>query len=177
MNDYVRTADTPFDFERTNSFSVSAWIKLAPTTLENPIVTKEGAAPSYTGWAFYVEPGSLRIFITNKWNTPSNGIVKNSAIQVDDNVWHHVAFTYNGTSLASGVNIYIDGNLSNGTVTRDNLSASILNDVPLSIGALAGTAIAFKGLIDEVRVYNRALSALEVLSLFNDTVSPDTTTP
>ncbi|MBW7914520.1 MAG: alkaline phosphatase, partial [Taibaiella sp.] len=177
VNDYVSTADTPFDFERTNSFSVSAWIKLAPTTLENPIVSKDGAAPSYTGWSFYVEPGSLRVFLTNKWNSPSNGIVKDSAIQVDDNVWHHVAFTYDGTSLASGVNIYIDGNLSNGTVTRNNLSASILNDVPLSIGALAGTSIAFNGLIDDVQIYNRALSGQEVLSLFNNATTPDTTPP
>lgn len=150
VDDYVRTADTPFDFERTNSFSVSAWIKLAPTTLENPIVSKEGAAPSYTGWSFYVEPGSLCVFFTNKWNSPSNGITRDSAIQVDDNVWHHVAFTYNGTSLASGVNIYIDGNLSNGTATRDNLSASILNDYQLTIGQLSVPATSkFNGIMDE----------------------------
>ena len=133
VNDYVTTADTP-DFERTNSFSASAWIKLAPTTLENVILSKEDASPSYTGWAFYVEPGSVRVFLINKWDSPSNRIVKNSAIQVDDNVWHHVAFTYNGTSLGSGVNIYIDGNLSNGAVTYNNLSGSILNNVPLNIG-------------------------------------------
>ncbi|MBE7444954.1 MAG: Ig-like domain-containing protein [Planctomycetia bacterium] len=168
LNDYVMTADTPFDFERTNSFSVSAWIKLAPTTLENPIVSKEGIAPSYTGWSFYVEPGSLRVFMINKWNSPYNRLVRDSAIQVDDNVWHHVAFTYSGTSLGSGINIYIDGNLSNGTVVYDNLSASILNDVPLNIGMIPGTSIVFNGLIDDVRIYNRALSAQDVLSLFNE---------
>ena len=140
---------------------------MAPTTLENPIVTKEGAAPSYTGWAFYVEPGSVRVFLINKWNSPSNRIVKNSVIQVDDNTWHHVAFTYNGTSLGSGVNIYIDGNLSNGTVTYDNLSGSILNNVPLNIGQGTWGGGAFNGIIDEVRVYNRALTAAEVEQLYN----------
>ena len=166
-NDYVTIADAPFDFERTNSFSASAWVKLASNAVENIILSKEGASPSYTGWAFYVEPGSLRVLLTNKYDAPSNGISKDSAIQIDDNVWHHVAFTYNGSSLASGVNIYIDGVLSNGTATRDNLSASILNNVSLNAGRGAWDGAYFNGNIDDARIYNRALLAAEVKMLYN----------
>src|SRR3989344_3674737 len=134
-NDYALISnESNFDFERTNSFSVSAWIKIASTAVENPLITKMGSGPSYPGWGIFVRPNELRVFLINKENAPTNYIRKDSAIQVDDNVWHHVAFTYNGTSLASGVNIYIDGNLSNGTVANDNLSASILTNVSVYIG-------------------------------------------
>src|SRR3989338_43253 len=173
INDYTNISnESNFDFERTNSFSASAWIKIAPTTVENSILGKEFNGPTYTGWAFYVEPDSVRVFLVNKWDAPSNGIVKNSSIQVDDNLWHHVAFTYNGTSLASGINIYIDGVLSNGTVTRDNLSASMLNNVPLNIGSsVSGSANYFKGVLDEIRVYNRVLSSSDITELYNYTGS------
>ena len=172
------TEDSPFDFERTNSFSASAWIKTpAFSSGERAIFSKEITTAPYTGWAFYVEPAAARVFITNNWTTKV-AISRDSAIAVGDNAWHHVAFTYNGTSLASGVNIYVDGNLSNGTVNYDALdSASILNSQPLNIGSYGnGAGNFFNGTIDEARVYNRALSAIEVQALYNAGAG-DTTPP
>ncbi|HJW96941.1 MAG TPA: LamG domain-containing protein [archaeon] len=164
-NDYITVAnESNFDFERTSSFSVSAWIKTSVSN-DRVIISKETAASPYSGWAFYVQPSSVRVHITNTWG--SNYISKFGGVDIDNNVWHHVAFTYIGSSLASGVNIYIDGNLSNGAVSSDTLSATILNDQAPQIGAYPSPGGFFSGLIDEVRIYNRALSQEEILSLYN----------
>ncbi|BBO17612.1 conserved hypothetical protein [Candidatus Brocadia pituitae] len=171
INDYVNISnESNFDFERSNSFSVSAWVKLTPVSGNDyMIISKLDVAPTYRGWAFFIDgnDGSLRVHLTNNWGT-SSIIRKDSALSVTDNSWHHVAFTYNGSSLASGLNFYVDGVLSNGTTYYNNLSATILNDVTPTLAAYTTGSSWLKGTIDEARVYNRALSAQEVLSLFSE---------
>jgi hypothetical protein len=76
-----------------------------------------------------------------------------------DGQWHHLAATYNGTVLR----VFVDG------VQRAsfNVTATIgASTLPLMIG---GDAAFFTGLIDEVRVYNRALTATQIQ---NDMVTP-----
>ncbi|MDG6027332.1 MAG: hypothetical protein E3K40_11615 [Candidatus Brocadia sp.] len=171
INDYVNISnESSLDFERSNSFSVSAWVKLTPVSGNDyMIISKLDVAPTYRGWAFFIDgnDGSLRVHLTNNWGT-SSIIRKDSALSVTDNSWHHVAFTYNGSSLASGLNFYVDGVLSNGTTFYNNLSATILNDVIPTLATFTTGASWLKGIIDEARVYNRALSAQEVLALFNE---------
>jgi len=74
--------------------------------------------------------------------------------------------TYDGSSSASGVAIYIDGVLSPVTITRDNLVGSILNDIPLTIGNNNPSAsFFFTGEMDDVRVFDFELTASEIAGL------------
>jgi hypothetical protein len=75
--------------------------------------------------------------------------------------WHHVAFTYNGTSFTSGVKIYYDGTSVSLAAAHNTLSATIQTTEVLKLGS------GFNGLIDEVLVYNRVLSAAEISTLYN----------
>lgn len=164
--DYITTADVPFDFERTDKFSASAWVKAAASSSEMSIVSKEDPLLVSRGWAFYANSsGGARVFLTSTW--PSNALSKRSSVAINDDHWHHAAFTYDGNG-ASGLNIYIDGVLSNGTLPQNTLSGSILSGEPLLIGAIpgGGGALPMKGLIDDVRVYNRVLSADEIKRLY-----------
>jgi hypothetical protein len=78
------------------------------------------------------------------------------------NTWHHVAVTYNNTSGVS--ELYVNGALS-GTVTFSSggLGASTY---PMGIGRDGRWNDRFHGAIDEVRVYNRVLSAGEIQSVY-----------
>ena len=79
--------------------------------------------------------------------------------------WMHVAATYDG----SMIRLYING------VEESNLAANIAivtNDVPLSIGAESNGGRLFQGALDQVRVYNRALSADEVAGLVAGSLPP-----
>ncbi|MEE8302485.1 MAG: LamG domain-containing protein, partial [Candidatus Tectomicrobia bacterium] len=76
------------------------------------------------------------------------------------NVWHHVAGMYDGTE----VRLYLDGELAE---TRFHGGTLIQNDLPVSIGWNGLFGEYWSGLIDEVSIYDRALSSAEVQSIFN----------
>jgi len=73
--------------------------------------------------------------------------------------WQHVLVTYDGKRKASGVHIYIDGEPQPLNVLFDQLVWPLNTKLPFRIGAGAG--LGFEGAIDDVRVYNRALSQEE----------------
>lgn len=75
------------------------------------------------------------------------------------NIWYHVAATYNGASTRLYVNGVEDG-------LRPGVWSSA-NAPPLSIGQRGSNEDFFNGLIDEVEIFNRALSIAEIQSLYN----------
>ena len=81
------------------------------------------------------------------------------------NSWHHIVGTFDGTIA----NLYIDGDLKS---SSDPVTYSVANnDAPLGIGQeVTGASGHFKGLIDNVMVFNRALSNEEVEELFTDSL-------
>jgi len=76
--------------------------------------------------------------------------------------WRHVAVVYDGSRLASGVKIFIDGQPQKLRVLLDQLNQTFQTKQPLRIGAGGGPANRFHGLISDVRVYGRALESAEI---------------
>jgi hypothetical protein len=82
----------------------------------------------------------------------------NSVLQTG--VWYHAAMTYDGAFLRLYVNGLLDGSLAaTGPIT--------ITTHPLLIGGHAEGPWSFNGLVDEVSLYDRALSAAEILSIYN----------
>ena len=91
--------------------------------------------------------------------------------------WHFVVATWDGQPTSSGVKLYFDGNAvdvsdnRSGTFTK----ASAGSDVPLSVGAQlrAGFPVSaqFAGSQRDLRMYNRALSAVEVRQMYTNGLS------
>jgi hypothetical protein len=78
--------------------------------------------------------------------------------QVPLNSWHHVAVVEQGASS----NFYIDGTLVETVWDEPHLtSPPVGNSYPMFIGA-RNDGLFFDGLIDDVRIYNRALTAAEI---------------
>ena len=90
--------------------------------------------------------------------------------QLTPNVWTHLAATYDGSSLKLFVNA--------AQVASVSLSSSIVSSTgALKIGGNAIWGEYFTGLIDEVRIYNRPLTAAEISTDMNTAVDGDTTAP
>ena len=83
---------------------------------------------------------------------------------VADGNWHHLAGTWDGSTMK----IYVDGKLENSVPTVGKISA---NEEVLCIGAAEGQAIPLKGIIDEVKIYNKALSEGEMDELMRSVIS------
>lgn len=158
-------------FERNMAFSASAWIKGNPQ--DSAILGDMDADTGNKGWELHVgstlegAPGnSLAVHINNDY--PANAIQVNANVNVLNGSWHHVVFTYDGSSTAAGVKIHIDGQKVLTTTTLDSLGSDISSNgtARFNIGSRSqGTACNFTGIIDEVALFNHALNEPEVIGL------------
>ncbi len=166
VNDYVNAAnEANFDFERTNPFTFSAWVKSSSATYQF-IICKSAAAEPYRGPSILLRNTGIVDFILTNDNAANNLMRIVSTNTVNDGKWHHIVGTYNGNSHITGMNIYIDGVLETPQLTSDNLTATILNDVNIQIGTRSSTYF-FNGLIDEARIYNYARTPDEIKLDYN----------
>jgi hypothetical protein len=156
--------ESNFDFERTNAFSGCAWINLDNPARQQAIISKMGNTSPFTGWEFTTNnSGNIILWLINDATT---NYIEVSAPVLTANRWYHVCFTYTGSGTASGAKIFIDGSLPSVSTGSNTLSATILNDQPVNSGRRSGGTRQADGLIDDVRIYNRALSADEIKRLY-----------
>ena len=87
--------------------------------------------------------------------------------QVWDGNWHLAAGTYDGAT----VRFYLDGaEIASGTASQQHIRYDLPDNSKFYIGAYRGQCeLRFNGDVDEVRIFNRALSAAEVQSIFRAT--------
>jgi hypothetical protein len=147
-NDYVRITDSSI-LNITGNLTISAWLRtndIAPIIFSNMLEISP-----HSGYSLRLNFGKLRFMSGDKslWgNTSVNG-----------NIWTHVAITLSGTTATSYVNGLFD---TSGTVGIPTSSS-----VDQTIGASYTPYYFLKGSIDEVRIYNRALSYSEIQELYS----------
>jgi hypothetical protein len=153
------------DFERDQAFSFGAWIKLNPTNQNGSIFARMDEDDSYRGWDLFIDNGRPATHIVSKW--PDNALKVASRKALRTNQWEHVFITYDGSSKAEGIAIYIDGEVQAVDTQKSNLDATIRTKVPFKIGQRnKGQAVENAGLQD-LRLYTRALKKEEVLNVQN----------
>jgi hypothetical protein len=164
--DLVTIADHP-SLDLANAFTLEAWVR--PSASSNPRTVLIKEAPGDLAYALYSNHSAQRPVV---W--AGSGDAEFSAAgnnRLSTGVWTHLAATYNGSTLRFYVNgISVSARPMTGTLNSSSMA--------LRIG---GTTLAdewYRGLIDDVRIYNRALSAAEIQT---DMVTPvgqaDTTEP
>ena len=149
------------------ALTVSAWIRPSANDITMWIATKGRA--SQKQWT--LERGKYNNKVVFRvWNASETMAVATSSTAVATDLrWHHIAGVYDGQD----VHIYVDGNLSNREPAP--LSGPIINaDHSLCIGAMdrgsAGDCAdgdTFRGDIDDVRIYNRALTQAQIRETMN----------
>ena len=150
------------NFERTNSFSVNAWMK---TTSSNATLFSRTSAGGINGYQFYLYQGN-RLCINLFANYTANQLqVCNgtTTAALSDNTWHNVSFTYDGSSNPGNVKFYMDAILLTGASSAvSTLTASITTT--MATVQMGGT---LAGSLDDVRVYGRTLSANDIADIYN----------
>ncbi|MBX7133398.1 MAG: DUF1553 domain-containing protein [Fimbriimonadaceae bacterium] len=148
------------DFERDQPFSYGAWIR--PEVLEGAPFSRMESANSFRGWECSLVGGRVQAHLINKW--PENGLKIATKMPVPAGRWTHVFITYDGSSKAAGLKLYLDGKLAETNVENDSLKDTIRTNVTTKIGRRTETET-FKGEVDELRLYSRALKPEEVAKL------------
>ena len=137
-----------------NAVTLSAWINSGGVQNAYAMIGRKGG---FTGYYLSFDPTGTKM----RCGIPPINDGFNGNITIPINVWTQVACTYDG----SKIKIYVNGTVDNsftvsGSMTDSSSSALLIGQDP------GGGARVFNGIIDDVRVYNRALSASDVAMLY-----------
>ncbi|HLL76958.1 MAG TPA: LamG-like jellyroll fold domain-containing protein, partial [Pyrinomonadaceae bacterium] len=164
VDDYVRINDAPV-LDITGDLTIDAWINPSGSFGGGvTIVTKRDADNSDVTYDLYLGPDGRLNFASQQGGGGFIAVTTSAAIP--QNQWTHVAAAIAGANLK----LYVNGVESASNTTYPARTAS---DGPLTIGATEATTCPggacgfFPGLIDEVEIFTRGLSAAEVQAIYN----------
>lgn len=171
VDDYVMVPDSPS--LRVQSFTLATWIYMNQrpyqhsgdnhVAMVNKLDYLFGPAYGFKLDFEYPKSGDDDLVIAiGDGNSQQFPIRYNSINDLTLNTWHHIVGTFDGTTAK----LYIDGDLKS---TSDPVSYAIVNnDAPFGIAQeVTGASGHFKGLIDNVMVFNRALSNEEINEIYS----------
>lgn len=126
-----------------------------------------GTDCGYNGWDLTIEDGHLESRMARVW--PGNAISVRTTQPIPVDNWHQVTATYDGLSRAAGLKIFLNGEELETEVVRDRLKKSCNVKVDHGGEFVVGQRFRARGLagglIDDVRVYDRELTAVELKTL------------
>ena len=157
-------------FERAEAFSLAVWLrgrgKLPMAVFQK--VERAGGRGYELGFDDVVLSGvqrwAARLTIALTSDGPERAIQVRTRDRFRLGDWHHVAMTYDGSGNASGLKLSVNGVPATTDVVRDALGDSIATNAPLRVGNKA-IGKPFNGQIDDLRLYNRVLTAAEIETL------------
>lgn len=166
-----------FEVDRWDPFTVDFWIR---DHVRNPlpIVLLQrsfGTDVGYNGFDVMLADGLIEVKLYRVW--PGNGIGVRANEPIAQDEWQHLTVTYDGSSTAGGLQIYVNGKKVPTKVLRDRVHKSVMLRAHgrglLTIGERFRDRGFRDGEIDELRVYDRALAPLEVRNLHDGTALAD----
>jgi hypothetical protein len=146
---YYSVTNDFFKFKRQDTFSVSVWYTVSQSGCGGRLISTESPE------------GHLRIA------TYGNGVIvvafgEYININSEPNIWHHLVYTY----LNKIEKVYLDGILVASAIETE-LSENLVYNRPFTIGAKASSAFdKWCGNIDDIAIYNRALTPQEINALY-----------
>lgn len=152
VNDYISVSSTPFNNTTQTTISYFAWFYVR---------SGYGISALYNGSAGFLHYAGASVVGQRLYigSTPFPALNSNTFLTV--NKWHHIGFTYNNKAITFYLNGSPDGN------------ATGINDPSFGTANLLfggfGSSETLNGFQDDIRLYNRALSAAEILRNFNAT--------
>jgi hypothetical protein len=146
----------------SGDMTISAWVYRDSTDAGYlPILTKRPSSVANTTYQFYLdlisEGGKLRFYDGSTAASPSGGT------SIPTNQWVHVAISVD-SGVTNGTKWYVNGTAESSTY---NFSITKSNTEEAMIGRLGPTSNYAKGKIDEVALFNSALSASDVTAIYN----------
>ena len=142
-------------------FSFGAWVRIDSDDALTVISRMDDDA-DYRGYDLYVAARKVYVHVIHRW--PDDALRVNTTLPLRKEKWQHVMATYNGSGRADGVTIYVNGVPQDLDRTHDSLKASIRTEEPFRVGQRKKAA-AFKGELDELMVFDRCLSPVEVQAI------------
>ncbi|MGC6427558.1 MAG: DUF1553 domain-containing protein [Akkermansiaceae bacterium] len=164
------TVENFFNKDRYNPFTVGLWIKDTQRAQRSVVVWHRayGTEVGYHGIDLRIEDGFLSGRVFRAW--PDNGLGIKTKTRLPRNEWHHLTWTYDGMSRIEGLKFYLNGEPIETEITNQKISKSVTTPTYSSgrhftLGAIFRGPGFAGGQVDEVAVFDRAVSSLEARQL------------
>jgi len=164
IDDYVTIANSDdFDFG-SGEFTIEFWIKTDSDSRQWVGTRYENYGP---GWGLGTQNSHTLGYIRTLESGTTKTEVEGS-VDVGNNNWHHLVMVRTGDKIK----LYTDGNFEK----EGTLAGNVNNDESIEIGRISWSSGSqyFSGLIDEVKIYNRALDSSEISEHYSDSTSSGT---
>src|SRR5438445_6857012 len=159
------TAATTAGLNLSATLTMAAWINPSDVTAYRTIVAKG---------AFWQRGYGMNL-INGKLNLVKVGVTDvTSSVLLSAGTWQHVAITWNAAT--SEVKFYMNGALAQ-TILDSVVPSAPLDTDNLLVGLWLNGSSYFAGAMDEMRIYNRVLSATDIAALYTLAAPPPDTTP
>ncbi|MEM9886743.1 MAG: DUF1553 domain-containing protein [Bacteroidota bacterium] len=166
-------------FKRSDPFTIGLWVNIPKNLKEGVIFHKNKGTMlhSLRGYHLNFKAGKLEWVMARTW--PENAIIEHTLAEIPREEWVQLTVTYDGSSTAKGTKIFVNGAAAATRIEKDNLTRDIvfnyLEDIiyrepiepSLQFGARWRGLGLKGGKIDQIVVYKRALTDLEVMQLAN----------
>jgi hypothetical protein len=155
-------------FDRGDAFSLAVWLR-GRGSLPMAVFQKLEGEPRRRGYEWLLDDVALvgiqkwaaRLTITLAADSATSAIRIRTRERLKLGEWHHLALTYDGSGRAAGLALYVNGERADTEIVQDTLAGSIRTDAALRLGSKA-LGVPFRGQIDDLRLYGRALTPAEV---------------
>lgn len=174
VNNYAMTPS--INLSGTAAVSVSLWVKRNYTIGGTTVLYEFSRDFNSSATSFMFFPDDSRGLSVGLLGNAGYNIKAYS--QPGGGVWHHIVVIYDKSQgAATEVTLYLDGVLQTGSLfyTADNSNA--FGNNPFYLFSRGGSQYFGSGVIDEMRIYNRAITAAEVSQLYGAGSTPDTQAP
>ncbi|MEQ2008309.1 MAG: DUF1553 domain-containing protein [Limisphaerales bacterium] len=148
-----------------DKFTLAAWIQPRGTN-GGAILSRmaeqtedSGFASDSEGYSVHLKRGRLQVHLTKRWLDDALRVETEAALAPDR--WQHITVVYDGSRLAAGVKVFVNGQPQRLRVLLDELNQTFQTKQPLRVGSGGAPGDRFHGLVSDVRVYSRALTAEE----------------
>ena len=152
----------------TTAVTMEMWVKTAGGEEDYQAGMEKGAweAGEYSLYPVYEGPKTVVQFA----DLPGDCADQNKGRDIRDNEWHHLAATWDGATIS----LYLDGELDKSSACAGQLGT---NTKSLCIGSREGEKRFLTGTVDEVRLYNRALTQEEIQNDMETFAEPSSVSP
>ena len=168
-NQYVSAGASAFNFTGLQPFSMSAWVYQTNNGGAKSIVGKYSTVSGTGQYNFYLRTGGYptALLIRSQYNTARLNVQSSVAIPL--NTWTHVSMTYSGGTSSASIKMFINGVETTYNASEDFGTFSpgmVLTTETFRTAASHDNANYFNGSINDVRIYNRLLSASEIRAIY-----------
>jgi Concanavalin A-like lectin/glucanases superfamily len=170
VNDYIDVLDSGGSTSMNLSYqTVAMWLKpnMSPSSAAGVFpLDKRNGSPSFLGEYAMLVRGNGRYQVSVDSTAVTNPAINGTTLgTIPMDQWSHVAWTWNGSNL----NFYLNGTLLTSSTSTGTI---VQNTASLKIGARSDVTSFYKGIIDDIRIYDQALSASDISALVHPVPLP-----